>query len=303
MEYLRLGASLYVPATRDDLCAIARGDKLAHARSVIFCTEDSVNDKDVPKAVANLAHALVTSQWREDRLCFIRPRNPEVLAELLALPGICNIDGFVLPKLTADNLPVYLQAFESSGQPLSSYWLMPTLETREVFDLREMQRLLNALRQPEVFSRVLALRIGGNDLLNLLGVRRSRYRTLYESPLGPTIANLVALFRPQGFNLSSPVCEFLYDHEVLERELAMDVEYGIFAKTAIHPDQIAIIEQAYRPSEQDVQMAQAILADDAPAVFNMYGTMCEVTTHSAWARQVLARSQLYGVYGKVRKAA
>ena len=144
---------------------------------------------------------------------------------------------------------------------------------------------------------ILCLRIGGNDLLNLLGVRRSRHRTIYESALGPTMANLVTIFRPNGFHLTSPVCEFLYDHEVLKRELEMDVEYGIYGKTAIHPDQIALIEQAYAPSEQDARMADAILQPDAPAVFNMYGTMCEVATHTEWAKGVVARGRRYGRQG------
>jgi len=299
LTHLRLGASLYVPAVREDLVEVALAQKLANARSVIFCTEDSVSESDLPQALENLRHMLPRARRSSSRMLFIRPRNPKVLYQLLEMPGIENIDGFVLPKATAYSMPQYLgQLSHAEFGTLPPFWLMPTLETREVFDPHQMRQLMEVMLRPGVRERILVLRIGGNDLLNVLGVRRSRQRTLYESPLGPTIANLVTMFKPEGFHLTSPVCELLYDHEVLQRELALDVEHGLVGKTAIHPDQVAIIEQAYRPVEQDVQMAEAILADNAPAVFNMHGTMCEVATHHEWAQQVLARRQLYGVYGK-----
>jgi citrate lyase beta subunit len=297
MEHLKLGASLYVPATRTDLHAIVRGEKLGHVRSVIFCTEDSVHEADLPLALNNLEQLAGTSKAFHPRLHFVRARNPQVLAALLKIPGIERMDGFVLPKVTVANLPRYLECFAAANRDLAQFRLMPTLETEETFCVDEMYRLCDALSAPDVKPSVLSLRIGGNDLLNLLGIRRSRYRTIYESPLGATIASLVTIFKPCGFNLTSPVCEFLYDHAVLEKEVAKDAEYGLFGKTAIHPDQVPIIEQSYMPSEQEVTMALAILKEDAPAVFNMHGTMCEVATHSVWARDVIERSRIYGTYG------
>lgn len=297
MSYWNLGASLYVPATRTDITAVALGEKLAHARSLIFCTEDSIREEDVPLALDNLSVMLSQIHRTPGRLKFIRVRNPQVLETLLALRNIERIDGFVLPKLTADNLDDYVSLFAKMGHRTTDFHLMPTLETKEVFDPDAMRALCTQLSRPGVREAILCLRIGGNDLLNLLGVRRSRHRTIYESALGPTMANLVTIFRPNGFNLTSPVCEFLYDHEVLKRELEMDIEFGIYAKTAIHPDQIALIEQAYAPGEQDARMAEAILTPDAPAVFNMYGTMCEVATHAEWAKGVIARGRRYGRQG------
>lgn len=297
MDHLRLGASLYVPATRADLPWIADGTKLNHARSVIFCTEDSVREDELPAALNNLASMLRPMAPREEALRFVRVRNPGVLAALLDMPGILGIDGFVLPKITADNINAYTDLLAQRGL-LSHFKLMPTLETREAFSAEAMTALRDHLTVPGIRESILSLRIGGNDLLNLLGVRRSRHRTIYSSPLGATIAQLVTTFKPHGFNLTSPVYEFLYDMEILEAELAMDAEYGLFGKTAIHPDQIAVIERSYMVSEQDEEMAEAILADNAPAVFNMHGTMCEVATHAAWARDIRARAKIYGVYGR-----
>lgn len=69
---------------------------------------------------------------------------------------------------------------------------------------------------------------------------------------------------------------------------------GLVCKTAIHPSQIHIIEKHYEVNNQDIEMAEAILDKDAPAVFRMHGTMCEPATHRKWAEQILIRLNVYG---------
>lgn len=295
---LQLGASLYVPATHPDLAAIAGGHKLRQARSVIFCLEDSVSEADLPGALNHLDRVLGSLQRKGAQMLFVRPRNAQVLGRVLDMRGAGKLDGFVVPKATAASLPAYVAELDAHPATSKGQMLMPTLETREAFDAQAMNELHAYLVEPAVRARILSLRIGGNDLLNVLGLRRSRHRTVYESPLGLTISQLVARFKPSGFNLTSPVCEHLDDYEVLDRELVQDLEYGLFGKTAIHPDQVPVIEKAYQPSEQDYKTALAILAPGAPAVFRMFGSMCEVATHTAWAQAMLARAETYGVFGK-----
>lgn len=299
---LHLGASLYVPASRLDLEAIVRGEKLTHVRSIIFCLEDSISTAELPYALLNIRQALQAIRPDDSRLFFVRPRNLHVFSLLLQMPGAQNLAGFVVPKATSELLPKYVSLLTMASRlsfgALDRIVLMPTLETADVFNAQKMDELCSYLSQEDVRQKILTLRIGGNDLFNVLGLRRSRHRTIYESVLGPTIAQLVSRFRPNGFHLSSPVCEHLYDYEVLERELSQDIEYGLFAKTAVHPDQVSVIERFFKPSEQDFKMASAILKPDAPAVFNMYGTMCEVATHRNWAQQIFERAQVYGVFGK-----
>jgi len=289
MKHFKLGASIYVPATRDDISLIASGNKI-RAKSVIFCTEDSVNES-----------MLKNMNKSEKMMRFIRVRNTEVLSTVLKMNSIEKIDGFVFPKVTASNFEKYTSEFDKNGHSENNFNIMPTLETKEVFNGKEMENLCDIFLKKEYKEKILSLRIGGNDLLNILGIRRSRYRTIYESPLGVTIANLVTIFKSQGFNLTSPVCEFLHDTELLKKELPRDLEYGLFGKTAIHPDQIQIIENSYMPSEQDVEMATAILSENAPAVFGMHGTMCEKATHSNWAKEIIIRSEVYGTFGVLKK--
>lgn len=290
LETQPLGASLYVPATHKDLLAIASGDKLGALRSVIVCTEDSVAEHELSLALFNLARTLKHMARASPALRFVRARNPAVLARVLAMPGADTLTGFVLPKLTRLNFDAYFRLVRRTP-----HLLMPTLETGEVFDDREMILLRRKLAKREVRERILALRIGGNDLLALLGIRRPRTATIYRTALGSVIARLVTTFRPHGFQLTAPVFEYLDRPELLEQEIAEDLAHGLFGKTAIHPDQVPLIERHYRVREVEVEMARRILEAGSPAVFCMDGSMCEVATHRGWAEGVLSRVQTFGM--------
>lgn len=45
----RLGASLYMPATRTDIADTILNSKIAGLRSLIVCLEDAVSDEDIPR--------------------------------------------------------------------------------------------------------------------------------------------------------------------------------------------------------------------------------------------------------------
>jgi citrate lyase beta subunit len=283
----QLGASLYVPATRNDIVEIAAGEKIPQLRSVILCTEDAVLEADLPKAVSNIAFAL--PQLGYGPLRFVRVRNSAVLARVLSMPGNFALTGFVLPKITADNIGDYLSLLGSN----SPFSVMITVETREAFSISQMERLRDTLLECQ--ANVLSIRIGGNDLLSVLSLRRARGVTAYDTPLGPLIDQLVAIFKPWGFNLSGPVYDYTEDPLTLALETRLDLQHGLFGKTAIHPRQIEIIEAEYRVDLCDVERAELILKPDAPAVFRVGDTMCEPTTHRKWASMILERARVYGI--------
>ena len=289
-RYLRLGASLYVPGSRDDLEVIGNGWKFPRLRSVVFCTEDSVLSADIPYVLRNIDRALLQMNPSTDLMRFIRVRSPEVLSQCLQMPGIENVDGFVLPKVTTHNIKQYMSQFRRED-PFS---VMITLETQETFDPREMRDLRDLMLEPNIHRRVLSIRIGGNDLLNFLGIRRNRGLTVYDTPLSYTISMLVSVFKPYGFNLTAPVCDYMNAEDTLIQECKLDQAHGLFGKTAIHPKQVDIIQAQYRVSREDLEMANAILDPSMPAVFRMYDSMCEPATHVNWASEVIARAEIYG---------
>lgn len=290
---LSLGATLYIPCTRDDVVERLVGAKRTPGlRSAVVCLEDSVLDAEVPAAMRRIEGVLRALADRDacpaDSSIFVRPRDPGMMGRILEMAGVERIRGFVVPKAHAGNLPRYL-----ATKLRDEHLLMPTLETREVLD-PEGARRLRMLLMPER-ERILALRIGGNDLLNAMGLRRSSVRTAYDGPLGSVISGLVATFAPWGFDLSAPVFERHSDPILLREEVARDVEHGLLAKTAIHPDQVAVIHAAYSVPAHQVDEARMILDPDGPAVFSANGAMCEPATHRAWAERLLARADAFGV--------
>src|SRR5689334_8283646 len=138
-----MGASLYVPANHKDLMRIANGDKLPQARSLIFCTEDSVADRELGWALFNLSVVLQNMRDAVPAERFVRVRNPDVLTRVLAMPGAHKLTGFVIPKATRRNFEAYYRLVRDTD-----HMLMPTLETAEVFREREMEAFRDLLQSP-----------------------------------------------------------------------------------------------------------------------------------------------------------
>ena len=299
-----LGATLYVPVIHPAIAEIVAGRRIPGLRSVVLCLEDALHVADIERGLAALARLLAGLTARDGArrervnalpdgvagpLLFVRPRNLDMARVLAQTPGIRLVDGFVAPKIDVESLGRWWDIAAAADLRL-----MPTLERRWVFDpvhLAEFGAALEGLDQ----DRLLALRVGGNDLLGLLGLRRLRGRTVYEGPLFSTLSQAVCQLGGRGFPLTAPVFDIIDDVETLALESRRDVEFGFVAKTAIHPSQIPIIEAAFAADEAELGMARAILAHDARAVFRHAGAMAEAATHRRWAERVVARSASYGV--------
>jgi citrate lyase beta subunit len=282
----RLGASLYVPAIHQKLKEALRGVCYPGVRSLIACTEDSIAEADVDRALANLSRILPQLPHRDQGpLRFIRPRSAAVLAELLRMDGIERVHGFVIPKADIDTLSPYEVALGRHD-----YWLMPTLETSAVFDPLALRELRQRLTVITLKRHILALRIGGNDLLKMLGLRRLRGVSIYHTPLGLLIPQLVLAFRAFGLHLTAPVFDFIDDPQTLAEEVRQDVQMGLIGKTAIHPDQVPVIEEGLAVSEHELELARQILEPRREAVFRLHGAMIEKAVHQEWAYAILARA-------------
>ena len=77
--------------------------------------------------------------WQQRPRHLLRPRNAQMAARLNEWPLIALIDGFVVPKLTLESLPEWQSAV--SRPELA---LMPTLETKDVYNPGAMVELLGS---------------------------------------------------------------------------------------------------------------------------------------------------------------
>ncbi|TXD98324.1 HpcH/HpaI aldolase/citrate lyase family protein [Psychrobacter frigidicola] len=304
----QLGASLYMPATRQDIWQVIKREKLPTINSIIICLEDAVSHNDVALALTRLQALLNTwathvnsinapsnpaaeqTQQPTRPLVFVRPRNPMMLQQLADFEHINLLDGFVMPKVDMYSLSNWRMACQSLE---TDQLLMPTLETAALFNPHHNQELAIAFK--EAFSQpMFALRIGGNDLFAALRLRRPKDSIVYDTPIGTLAYQLLGCFVPHGFYLTAPVFEYLDQPTLLMQELTRDVSLGLVGKTVIHPSQIALVQQAYCVPLSILDEAQAILHSEAKAVFKYNNTMLEPATHRSWAQEVVNRAAVFG---------
>ena len=289
-----LGATLYMPATRPHILDVVMGEKIQGLRSLVVCLEDAVAETDVQQALNNLKNLLLGIEARGCRpvggpLLFVRPRDAEMAAVLNEWSLMRHVDGFVVPKLRLSNIREWELAVTRSD-----LILMPTLETPEVFDPGAMVELRSAMLE-QLPGRIIALRIGGNDLMGCLGLRRNPAMTLYSTPMSYVIPMLCGIMGAAGFALTAPVFEQLNTPHLLEQELGLDLAHGLVGKTAIHPSQIGVIHKALQVSLEDLNSARHIVNEAAPAVFRFNDAMCEPATHYKWAQTIIERAHWQGV--------
>ncbi|WP_045462408.1 HpcH/HpaI aldolase/citrate lyase family protein [Vibrio hyugaensis] len=279
-SYFSLGATLYTPCNHQNLKVVMQEG--LGSKSMVFCTEDAVLECELEQSLENLRASIECLDIsRSSFKRFIRPRTPEVLAKIINFDGIEKIDGFVLPKYDLKTSTDYKNVLSRCSK---RFGLMPTLESIDVMNPLKLQKIRDSLN--DVKENIICLRIGGNDLFNLLGIKRMPNQTIYETPLRTVIENFIISFRPYGYELSAPVFDMIHDQDTLIRELNMDVNYGFFGKTAIHPKQVKVIEGFFKNySNIHIKQAETVLKDISPAVYQMNGQMMEVACHSNWAKR------------------
>jgi len=288
IDYYELGGTLYIPILNKNLEAILKREKYPFLKSVVICLEDSTALCDVESGMVILEKIVREFQTTELKV-FIRPRDIKNLEKILKFENIDSIDGFALAKFDSSNISQYLSIFLRENH----FYLMPILETKDVFNTQKLNTILEEL---EPFKeRILVIRIGGEDILSMLNSLRDCNKTIYEiMPLYLVLSNIINIFKPNGFNISSTVYSCFGELDTLKRELVSDAEHQIFNKTSIHPKQIEIIQKSYRVTQENLTIAKKLLEEDN-AIFSYNNRMYEKTTHSNWAKSVVRRFECYGL--------
>jgi citrate lyase beta subunit len=170
--------------------------------------------------------------------------------------------------------------------------ILPILESREALDPLGRRDLAQACAQH--IHNIPGARIGANDLLALLGgLRRPPNRTIYQTPVGRVIDELIEAFSAYTVQLCGPVFDRVKDLETLSLEVSEDISRGLFAKTAVTPTQVKCIWDCYKPDKLELDEARSILKTESPAVTAPFGSMLERSCHSAWAERLIERRELY----------
>ena len=95
--------------------------------------------------------------------------------------------------------------------------------------------------------------------------------------------------------MSATVFNCIHQDEHYEKNVYEDLRQGLVGKTIIHPNQIEAINQAYKVSSSDYEMAQKMLDKGTKAIIVQDGQMGEKFAHTSWARVILERYKFYGL--------
>jgi len=178
-----------------------------------------------------------TPWWRDD-LKEIIPAHPHAVR----LPK-CN-DPSDIREL--DSVISKIEAEE--GIPVGSIEIHAMIETAEA-----VERASEIARS---CKRVSAITLGGQDLAADIGVRRSKegVEILYAR------SRVVIAAKAAGIACFDTVFTDINDSEGLCKEASLAAQLGFTGKAAIHPSQVRVINEAFRPTERAIQQAEKIIA-------------------------------------------
>ena len=282
-----LGATLFVPATHGSLYEIAAHKKYPELKSLLIDTEDGISGESLATALQNI-QALLLKLPSTPLHIFIRPKNSTVLQKILDFDGIEKIAGFILPKFSLHNADNYLNLLRKR-----SFSFMPSIEGEELFHHQKLHELANIL--VEYKEQIPLVRFGLEDMLSSLGLRRSCEMSVFDlSAPGTVLGNFIATFKSSGFIVSGGVYPCFKDAEGFIRDVKRDLQEGLFSKTIIHPNQIALAHECYKVTKEELEEAELIIAS-THASFALGGKMAEPTTMRGHSYVIVKRAQIYGL--------
>ena len=248
-----LGATLYSPATRQNLLQDIRKQAARGVVSMVLCLEDAIDDREVVAAEANVVSQLTqlaelvqagdpaVDEWP---LLFLRVRHAEQITDLAARlgPALHVLSGFVVPKFTEESGLPFLEALTAvradSGLRL---FVMPVLESPELAHLETRgETLAGIARVLEKYrEQVLAVRLGVTDLSSAYGLRRPPELTAYDVQLVASVigdvVNVLGRSDGSGFTITGPVWEYF---PVQERKFKPQLRSSPFTGTEPPTDEV-----------------------------------------------------------------
>ncbi len=249
-----------------------------------------------------------------------------------------SVTGFVFPKFddlnsVASNFVLTLQTINNINK--TNLYYMPVIESPAVIYRETREAALNGIAHTLARSsdELLAVRIGATDMSSPYGLRRSRDFTVYDvHVVSSAIADIVNVlgrsednniitgavwehFNPAERTFKPMLREALFNgdrelrkrlltegYDTFIREIQLDKINGITGKTVIYPSHIALVHSLLVVTHEEYCDAAVVLKDDnsgGGAYASEYrNKMNEVKPHTAWARKIMNRAQMFGVSNK-----
>ena len=287
IDYIELGGTLFVPASHQKLGDIVMRKVFKNLKSLVIDFEDGLRASALDESMASLGENLLA--LTEDKpYIFLRVRDEKHLEELLKLKDIVKIDGFVLAKFSLNNAKNYLSVLENRD-----FAIMPSIEGKELFNQGDLLKLRDILLTQK--EKIALVRFGLEDMLRQLSMKRSCEDSIFDlcAP-SSVLGTFIAIFKSSGFAISGGVYPCFKDDDGFKKDVKRDLKEGLFSKTIIHPNQIEIVNELYKVTREEFEVASAICQSE-DVVFNLKGEMAEKITMNPHSEIILKRAKNYGI--------
>jgi citrate lyase subunit beta / citryl-CoA lyase len=262
-------SKLFVPGSRPELFPKALAGA---ADSISFDLEDAVIEDNKAEARRLVREALLSPACASTKKILI------VRVNALGTPHFAaDLDAVVLPRLDLLNLP----KVESADDVRTTAQVLARLEKE--YGLPRPVSILANIESPrglrfaaDIASadpRVAGLQIGFADLLEPLGIDRSDAAALHQIKLAVRLAAGEA-----GIWVCDAGYANIKDVEGYRTEALAAKRLGYIGKTCLHPSQVAIANEVFRPTDAELAFAQRVVeaaARTSAGAFTVDGRMVD----------------------------
>lgn len=234
-------SKLFVPASRPELFAKALAGE---ADALSFDLEDAVDESRKPEARRELARFLGSLPANSGKTIIVRVNGlgtPHFEADLEAVVGpgldIVNLPKTESPDDVRECALALARIERARGIPPVS--IMPNIESPRALRL--------AAEIAAASPRVAGLQAGWGDLIEPLDIERYNPAMIQALQLQIRVAAGEA-----GVWAYDGAWAHIRDTEGLRREAEGARRLGYLGKSAIHPSQVAIINEVFRPTDEEI---------------------------------------------------
>eukprot|EP01120_Amphizonella_sp_Union-15-10_P013721 TRINITY_DN6449_c0_g1_i2.p1 TRINITY_DN6449_c0_g1~~TRINITY_DN6449_c0_g1_i2.p1 ORF type:complete len:323 (-),score=54.91 TRINITY_DN6449_c0_g1_i2:144-1112(-) len=258
--------------------------------TVAFDFEDGVAYNKKQEARENVVRLLTERDFGStERVVRINHPDSEFYSDDLdAIKSVLDrVDAIFIPKVeTASQI-------EHIGGFLDKHSRVENFDTKIIAGIESSNGLLNLREICNSSPRLDALVFGSEDFSSCVGITRTSdgQEFLYARS---KIATYAAAYNLAAIDM---VCIQYKDQEQLIKECIQGFSMGFVGKQAIHPNQIQIIYQYFKPTDRDINFARRILDENqknqskGTGAWEIDGKMIDRPL-VIWAQKILQKANL-----------
>ncbi|HKL47037.1 MAG TPA: CoA ester lyase [Candidatus Izemoplasmatales bacterium] len=255
--------------------------------AIIFDLEDavSINEKDNARNLVE-TYLLTNKILPKHIVLRVNPVNTEFIDDDLDLLRNQKIDYLLLPK--ANTLSLFIMDKKLSHLE-KKYGIQPT----KIICLIEETKAVLEANELAGHHRVKGLLLGAEDLTSELGINR----TLKGEEIQFARSQIIyAAMNHRIISIDTPYTD-ISNEEGLCYDAKHAAALGMKAKTAIHPNQLEIINQVFSPSQEMINWAKGVVKksnETGRGVFQFQGKMIDKPVIDK-ANKIIETANKYGL--------